>query len=493
MLRLQAENAEQRLHDLLVNNPLAYIAIDQDWQITFANRQAAEVNRKRMEEFVGKNIWDTWPELIGTEVERQYRSVMEARVPVQFEFFNPLIAAWFEINVYPTREGIGFYYQDITQHRRAEEDLKKSQQETERQRAELESLYQTAPIGLALFDPVEFRYLRLNDKQAEIVGLPPEKILGKTVTEIAPIDGLHEMFCQVAAREPVRDMLLEGELPMQPGVHRYWAVNYYPVYAPDGSVQAITAASLEITSQKRAEMALIQSEKLAAVGRLASSISHEINNPLEAVTNLLYLTSAHPQIPEEVQGYVRSAQNELARVSQIATQTLRFHRQTMKPTWIGAGELMNSVLDLYQGRLFNSSIQIHAAYKSTGRMLCFESDIRQVLNNLIANAIDAMRQGGHLLLGTHDATDWKTGRKGVRFTIADTGHGMSREVKNRLFEAFYTTKALNGTGLGLWISRGIVSRHRGRLTVRSSEKPSKSGTVFTLFLPDSKDSDIPER
>ncbi len=274
---------------------------------------------------------------------------------------------------------------------------------------------------------------------------------------------------------------------MQPGVHRYWTLNYYPIYGADGAVRAITTASLEITAQKRAELALIQSEKLAAVGRLASSISHEINNPLEPVTNLLYLAASNDRLPEDVRVYLATAQDELARVSQISTQSLRFHRQTMKLTVVSTADLMNSVVDLYRGRLCTCNIQVEAKYTSGLRILCFENDIRQVLNNLIANAFDAMRQGSRMLLRTHDATDTKTGRKGVRLTIADTDHGISAEARKRLFEAFYTTKGLNGTGLGLWISRGIAARHDGHLTLRSSDRPGHSGTVFTLFLPERRE------
>ena len=233
-----------------------------------------------------------------------------------------------------------------------------------------------------------------------------------------------------------------------------------------------------------AETALIQSEKLAAVGRLASSISHEINNQLEAVANLLYLALNHGPLTEVTRHYLETAQGELARVSQIATQSLRFHRQTMNPSHVDPRELIDSVLDLYHGRLFNSNVQAVSRYKSTKRVLCFENDIRQVLNNLIANAMDAMRQGGRLMVRTCDATDWKTARLGVRITVADTGHDMSEEVRKRIFEPFYTTKEVNGTGLGLWISRGIVARHQGFLALKSSKKPGRNGTVFTLFLPD---------
>jgi PAS domain S-box-containing protein len=403
-------------------------------------------------------------------------------------------ARWWRVRAQPVRDDSAEILHwlgvaaDIDDSKTFAETLQQRQEETERQRAELETIYQTAPIGLALFDPVEFRYLRLNDRQAEIVGLPPEQIIGRTLTDIAPIEGLHEMFQQVAAGNPIRNRILEGELPSRPGEHRFWNINYVPVYNSDGAIQAITAASFEVTNQKKAEAALIQSEKLAAVGRLASSISHEINNPLEAITNLLYLIAMSGDLPESLRLYVQTAQSELARVCQIATQTLRFHRQAVRATNVSAADLVSAVLNLYQGRLNNSSIHVEATYATATKILCFENDIRQVLNNLIANAIDAMRRGGRLVVRAHNATDRGTGsshsgRQGIRITIADTGHGMSAAVRARLFEPFYTTKDLNGTGLGLWISAGIVTRHQGRLTFRSSEHPIHHGTIFSLFLP----------
>jgi len=403
-------------------------------------------------------------------------------------------ARWWWVRAQPVRDDAGKILHwlgiaiDIDDRKTFAETLQRRQDETERQRAELENIYQTAPIGLAIFDPVEFRYLRINDRQCETLGLPREKILGRPLPELAPLKGIKEILEQVAKGNPVRNLLLEGELPARPGEHRYWNVSYSPIYSPDGAVDAIAAVVLEVTTQKKAEAALIQSEKLAAVGRLASSISHEINNPLEAITNLLYLINLSDDLPESARHYVQIAQNELSRVCQIATQTLRFHRQAVRATSVSAADLVDAVLNLYQGRLANSSIRVEAAYSTTTTVLCFENDIRQVLNNLIANAIDAMRQGGgRLLVRAHDAMDYSPehpeGRRGLRITVADTGHGMSPAVRERLFEPFYTTKDLNGTGLGLWISAGIVNRHHGRLTFRSSVHPIHHGTIFSLFLP----------
>ncbi len=373
---------------------------------------------------------------------------------------------------------------DIHDAKTYAETLRAEQIETERRRAELETIYSTTPIGLALLDPVDFKFLNLNDHEAEMLGFSKDQLIGRPLREIAaPADvpGLLDMMKSVAQGHVIRDRHLEGELSSRPGEHRYWRVNYSPVFNQDGSVRAISTASIEITNQKKAEAALIQSEKLAAVGRLASSISHEINNPLEAITNLLYLIAMDDNLPGPLKGYVNMAQSELSRVSQIATQTLRFHRQAVAPTSVTAQELITAVARLYTGRLSNSHIKVEARYNTDTQILCFENDIRQVLNNLIANAIDAMRTGGRLIIRAHDAHVGAI--HGVRITIADTGHGMSAATQARAFEPFFTTKDLNGTGLGLWISAGIVERHQGRLRARSSDNPARHGTIFTLFLP----------
>ncbi len=397
---------------------------------------------------------------------------------------------WFEVRAQPLRSETGETQSwlgiaiDIHDSRTFAETLRAGQTESERQRAELESIYENTPVGMALFDPVEFRYQRINDELARTIGLPKEQILGRSVLEVVPgVATIGELFRQVATGKPVRNRIVEGEQVGQPGVLRSWNVNYFPVRDSGGTITGITTASLEITQQRQAEAALIQSEKLAAVGRLASSISHEINNPLEAITNLLYLIAQAGDLPQELKVYVHMAQSELQRVSQIATQTLRFHRQAVGATIVTAKQLVDAVLNLYQGRLANSGIEVSALYESSTEILCFENDVRQVLNNLIANAIDAMRTGGRLVIRAHDAHDVESGRAGVRIAIADTGHGMSRTTQRRLFEAFYTTKGLNGTGLGLWISSEIVKRHGGRLRMRSTQHPVHHGTVFTLFLP----------
>lgn len=238
----------------------------------------------------------------------------------------------------------------------------------------------------------------------------------------------------------------------------------------------------DIESRKRAEQALIQNEKLAAVGRLAASIAHEINNPLESVTNLLYLARASRDLAE-VHEYLSSADEELRRVAVIANQTLGFHKQSSLPRDITCLDLFSSVLNMFQAKLRNARIEVHKRKRATKPVRIYEGDIRQVLANMIGNAIDAMPNGGRLVVRSREATDPVSSAKGLMLTIADTGVGIPPEKMARVFEAFYSTKGIGGTGLGLWISAEIMNRHGGKIRLRSRQTPGPSGTVVTLFLP----------
>jgi PAS domain S-box-containing protein len=363
------------------------------------------------------------------------------------------------------------------------EALRRKSEESERQHAELKTIYDTAPIGLAYFDLEGYHYMRLNERQAAFFGLKPTEVVGRTLTEMAPIPGLRELFDQVAQGNPVVNYPLEGTLATDLKEYRYWTVNYFPVYGVDGTIQGITAASQEITKQKMAEKALLQNEKLAAAGRLAASVAHEINNPLEAVTNLLYLARA-TEDPEDIHKLLSTAEDEVRRISAITMQTLRFHRQSSSPQAVDSGTLMQEILNVYQWRLRNSQTEACTRLRAQRPIRCFEGEIRQVLANLIANALDAMGgSAGSLMLRTREATHWPTGERGLVFTVADTGSGIGKETMPRLFEPFFTTKGTIGTGLGLWVSQEIVNRHRGTLRLRSSQSGKFHGTVFTLFLP----------
>jgi PAS domain S-box-containing protein len=252
-----------------------------------------------------------------------------------------------------------------------------------------------------------------------------------------------------------------------------------------GSVHGAVVTFRDVTHTLQAEEALRRSERLAGVGQLASSISHEINNSLESLTNLLYLVRTATSMPD-VRTYVGIAEAELRRVSDIATQTLRFHRQQTTPAPVDLGETLPAVLRLYSSRFIAQRIQVKSRLRPTPKAMLLEGDIRQVLNNLIRNAYDAMPEGGDLHVRLRPSTCERTGRPGLRVTVADTGTGFLPKMRQKLFEPFHTSKESTGTGLGLWISKGIIDKHAGRMQMKSRqahpEKPGH-GTLFSLWLP----------
>jgi signal transduction histidine kinase len=246
----------------------------------------------------------------------------------------------------------------------------------------------------------------------------------------------------------------------------------------------LAAFLADLTLQKKSEEVLRQTEKLAIAGRLAASIAHEINNPLEAITNCLYLIEQGELEPDS-RNYLEMAQRELDLVSKITMQTLRFYRRSSRPMKTDLRDLVESVLDLLDRRVKQQDIKILRRFRDIPLVLAHEGEIRQVLANLVGNAIDALPEGGNLELRTSPGHDWVHGVPGVRVTVADNGTGMDEAVRARIFEAFYSTKGITGTGLGLWISRDIVEKHKGRLDVWSRKRTEETpgGTVFTLFLP----------
>jgi two-component system, sporulation sensor kinase C len=260
-----------------------------------------------------------------------------------------------------------------------------------------------------------------------------------------------------------------------------------PIRNQYGDVTHFVGIQMDVTERVEFEMALRESEKLAAVGRLASAIAHEINNPLEAVMNLVYLS--HKTLPTDgsaadADRYLGLADLELRRIKLIAAQSLRFCKQSTGPEAVTCEELLSAIVPIYTPRLANFGIAVERRERSTRHIVCLASEIRQVLTNLISNALDAMRQdGGRLLIRTREATNWKTGEPGVLLTIADTGHGISSKTMANMYKAFYTTKGAAGTGLGLWISSEIVARHHGSLRVRSKAGSGQTGTIFEIFLP----------
>jgi PAS domain S-box-containing protein len=358
----------------------------------------------------------------------------------------------------------------------------------------LDSMLANAPIGLAFVDH-NYRFVRVNQIFADLTGVAISRHLGRTFTDLLPAGVAREVESAVehvfVKDEPVRNLELNGEggKPRRPWT---WLISAYPVRTTPTQVRWAGVIALDASDRKRSEEALRRSEKLAVTGRLAASIAHEINNPLEAITNLLFLLRNFKDMPEPAQKYVSMAEYEVRRIAEITQQTLRFYRQPTQPARTSLSELLDSVLTLYHGRINSLDLQVERDYKPELTLFCFAGEIRQVFANLIGNAIDASSTGGRLLVRARRSRDWKNpAQTGIRFAVADTGAGMEPEIREHIFEAFFTTKEVTGTGLGLWVSHEIILKHRGQVRVRShaaaqsgAASQTSVGTVFEFFIPD---------
>ena len=346
------------------------------------------------------------------------------------------------------------------------------------------SVTETASDVIVTIDE-DSNILSINPSVTRTFGYQPAELIGLPMTTLMPERfraahnaGIARFLSTHARHIPWNGVQLPGlhksgeEIPLEISFAAHLS----------GEKTHFTGFIRDVSERHKNQAALMQSEKLAAVGRLASSIAHEINNPLESIGNLLYLSRESDDMPT-IQSYLETAEQELRRVSVIANQTLQFHKQSSHLSQVDCAKLLDGCLTLFHGKVLNSGISVEQRHRALSSAYCAEGEIRQVASNLIGNAIDAQRTGGRILVRTRDATHWPTGRKGVTITIADTGSGIPPEVLSRIFEPFFSTKGEGGAGLGLWISSQLIERNGGSVQVRSSQRSQKTGTTFALFLP----------
>ena len=246
--------------------------------------------------------------------------------------------------------------------------------------------------------------------------------------------------------------------------------------------QRAQTAETEAAGRLRAEEALRRSEKLAATGRLAATVAHEINSPLEAISNAIYLARSSPS--SEIAGYLHTADEQLARVAQITKQTLGFYRESAAPGIVRLSAVLDELLILYARKLETKNLSVKKEYRNEFETWGLEGELRQVFANQLANAIYAMPQSGSLTIRIRKTKRWRNGlNPGTAVSLVDTGSGISQESLTKIFDPFFTTKQDVGNGLGLWITRDIVTRHGGSIRARSNTRPGSSGTIFTTFLP----------
>lgn len=434
----------------------------------------------------GKECWPEIWHIIGPQIEAvmtQGESTWHRNALIPIYRNGKLEDVYWTYSYSPVRDSEGNIRGTlVTCNETTEEVL--GEQRLRQSEARFRSLVEQANVGFVIGDLVgNLKYL--NPAMLEMLGYTAEEVQAGLVRwsdltppEYAEMDARAvQQLQEFGIAQPYEKAYLTKDgrkIPLLMGAAM--------LDATDGRPAEVASFMVELSELKRTESALRQSEKLAVVGRLASSIAHEINNPLEAVTNLLYLID-HESLPEELKKYVRMAQQELARVANITTQTLRFHRQSTNAKTAFLAQIIEGVLALFHGRLLNAGIEVERQYHDAMPVLCYESDIRQVFTNLLSNAMDATTPGGKVIVRERNVTDWRTGERGVRITIADTGHGMSAQTRRMIFDPFFTTKGITGTGLGLWVSAEILKKHRASISVRSRQDGPGQGTVFSIFFP----------
>jgi two-component system, NtrC family, sensor kinase len=354
-------------------------------------------------------------------------------------------------------------------------ELRKSEAEF-RMRAELLEVASEAIMMRSMAsDDIEF----WNTGAENLYGWKRDEVMGKDVHKL-----LHTVF--PVPRSEIAEALLkfkswQGNLIQTTKSGAQLVIASRKTVNQEGN--SVLEVGRDITAQLRAEEALRETEKLAAMGRVASIIAHEINNPLAAITNIFYLLREHPSLNKEARALAEMAEMELQRVSHITRQTLSFYRESKHPISIQIAELLDDVMGLQQRALSSAGITVRKEYSSVSPVNGFPVELRQVFLNLIGNAIQAMPDGGTLGIRIHEATDWTRERRGIMISIIDTGSGIQPADAAQLFQPFFSTKSTKGTGLGLWISKGIIQKYDGRIDCRSYRSKTGCVTCFRVFFP----------
>lgn len=371
--------------------------------------------------------------------------------------------------------------------REARDDLRKVQEQLQ---AALLNSQKLAAIVESSDDAIVSKDLngivRSWNRSAErLFGYKAEEIIGRSILLLIPPELQSDedmILSKIRAGEKIDHF--ETVRVTKTGERLNVSLSISPVRDEQGRIIGAAKIARDITENKKIEQALRTTEKLAAAGRLAATVAHEINNPLEAVTNLVYLARRDLPDNEKVAKHLQMAGRELDRVAHIARQTLGFYRDTSSPTTVRVAQTMDDLLLLYEKRFETRKITVDKRYEEDIEITALAGEIRQAFSNLISNAIDAMPGGGSLVIRVAKSRRWNSpGAEGVRITVMDTGCGIVPQHKSRLFQPFFTTKADVGTGLGLWITRGIVERHSGTIQVKSRTGSHEHGTAFSIFLP----------
>ncbi|MEG9437132.1 PAS domain S-box protein [Edaphobacter sp. HDX4] len=319
-----------------------------------------------------------------------------------------------------------------------------------------------------------------NDAAGRMFGYTAEEMVGESIVRLIPPDLRHEEeMILTKLRSGERIDHYETTRIRKNGERFEVAVTISPVKDRTGQIVGASKTARDISDRKKIEQTLIESEKLAATGRMAATIAHEINNPLDAVMNLVFLARTSDSL-KQVKGYLQTAEEELERVAHIVRQTLGYYRETGAPVEVDVRELTEDVLMVYQRKLRAYNISVDCQFDHHRPITVNKGELVQVLSNVIANSIDAMPEGGVLQVQIGET---KHSEEGIQIVIQDSGTGIPQENLERIFEPFFTTKGQLGTGIGLWVAKQLIEKQRGQIAITSGTDTGNCGTTLVIFLP----------
>jgi PAS domain S-box-containing protein len=486
-LRAEADVERKRLRDLLAQAPAGIgLVSGPEHRWTFVNEQYVRMTgRNSTADFVGKTLLETLPEFenqsfreLLDEVYRTGQPYVARETPVRTNrtATSEPEDAYFDFLYQPVRnaeekvEGVLVHAVDVTDRKRSDES-----------RIRLAAIIDSADDAIVGKD-LNGIVSTWNEGACRMFGYSADEMVGQPILRLIPKQ-LHyeedDILRKLRAGERIDHY--ETIRTKKNGETFEVSVTISPIRDESGRVIGASKIARDISDRKRVERLLVHSEKLAATGRMAASIAHEINNPLESLVNLVFLARQHSAPEGEAHGYLLTAEEQLKRVSHIARQTLGYYRDTTSPTKVHLHALIENVLAVYSSRLVAARITTDTQFQDRRTILVSKGEMLQIFSNIVTNAADAMRQGGLLSILTRQVTS-STGN-GIEAVIRDNGVGIRPEHLPQIFEPFFTTKGNLGTGIGLWVAKQLVEARGGLISIASSTEKGNSGTTVTVFVP----------
>jgi PAS domain S-box-containing protein len=479
----KAEHEALKLAAIVESSNDAIISKDLNGTVTSWNKAAEQMFGYTPEEIVGKSIAMIIPQAMYGDEEMILERVKKGEKVDHFHTMRmrkdgSLVEV--SLTVSPIKDPSG----NVIGAAKIARDITR-QRETEEAALKLAAIVESSEDAIISKDLDGF-VTSWNKAAEQMFGYTAEEIMGRPITTIIPPE-LHgdepRILAKIRAGERIEHF--ETVRIRKDGERLNISLTVSPIRDDSGKVTGAAKIARDVTQQKKLEAAIQISERLASVGRLAATVAHEINNPLEAVTNFIYLAKQQPGLSEKILRYLNYADQELGRVAHIAQQTLGFYRDSSQPVLLPVANLIEDVLTVYERKSKYKSVIIERRIEPNLAIYGLQGELKQVLSNLLANAIDASKERGRIVVHARSSRHFQSGQHGVRITIADNGAGIAKKDRAKLFSPFFTTKKDVGTGLGLWITKDLLEKKGGNIRFRSRDK-EPTGTVMSIYLPEAQ-------